>query len=117
MTDEQGKPLRLSIPEANAQAAGFRLERLAEVSGEHRTMSNVQAHFTDRRDTLYSRYRLARTEGEKRNVIKDMQRFNMDIWKHRGVIRPITTTSLKQATLQRPEKPFILFVRILEASL
>ncbi len=58
-------------------------------------MSNLRAHFSDRRDDLYSRYRLARTDEERRKVIKDMQRFNMDARKYRGVISPITTTSLR----------------------
>jgi len=77
ITDEQGKPIRLGAGEGDAQAAGFRPERLATVSGEHRTMENVQAHFRERRDDLYSRYRLARTPEDKRRVIRDMQKFNM----------------------------------------
>ncbi len=70
LTDEKGKPIRLSIPEAGAQAVGFRPERLAAISGEHRTLSNIRAHFADRRDDLYSRYRLARTPEERQKVIK-----------------------------------------------
>ncbi len=115
LSDEQGKPIRLSIPEAGAQAVGFRPERLAAISGEHRTLSNIRAHFTDRRDDLYSRYRLARTEKEKRKVIRDMQRFNMDARKYRGIVSPMTSTSLKQAAIQRPEKPFVRFGRMMEA--
>jgi hypothetical protein len=70
ITDEQGKPIRLGTGEGIAQAAGFRPERLAKVSGEHRTMGNVQAHYKERRDDLYSRYRLARTPAEKQRVIE-----------------------------------------------
>ena len=66
ITDEQGKPIRLGAGEGDAQAAGFRPERLATVSDEHRTMENVQAHFRERQDDLYSRYRLARTPEDKR---------------------------------------------------
>ena len=116
ITDEQGKPIRLGAGEGDAQAAGFRPERLATVSGEHRTMENVQAHFRERRDDLYSRYRLARTPEDKRRVIRDMQKFNMETRKYRGVIPPITTTSIGQATQQKPEKSFIGFGRMMEAS-
>ena len=46
-----------------------------------------------------------------------MQRFNMDARKYRGVISPITTTSLKQSALPMPEKAFLAFGRMMEASL
>jgi hypothetical protein len=42
ITDEQGKPIRMEAGEGIAQAAGFRPERLARLSGEHWTMENVQ---------------------------------------------------------------------------
>ena len=92
--------------EAIAQAAGFRPERLAQVSREHWTMENVKSNFKGRRDDLYSRYRLAKTPEERQKVIRDMQRFNMDARKYRGVISPITTTSLKQSASPRPDKAF-----------
>ena len=116
ITDEQGKPIRLETGEGIAQAAGFRPERLARVSGEHWTMENVQKHFKERRDDLYSRYRLARTPEEKQQVIRDMQKFNMEARKYRGVIPPITASSMGQATQQKPEKPFIGFGRMMEAN-
>lgn len=116
ITDEQGKPIRLGTGEGIAQAAGFRPERMATVSGEHRTMENVQAHFKERRDDLYSRYRLARTPEDKQKVIRDMQKFNMEARKYRGVIPPITPSSMGQATEQKPEKPFVGFGRMMETS-
>ena len=114
ITDEQGKPIRLGAGEGIAQAAGFRPERLARISGEHWTMENVQAHFKGKRDDLYSRYRLARTPEEKQRVIRDMQRFNMEARKYRGVIPPITATSMGQAAQQKPEKSFMGFGRMME---
>ena len=108
--------MRLEAGEGIAQAAGFRPERLARISGEHWTMENVQKHFKEKRDDLYSRYRLARTPDEKQRDILDMQRFNMDARKYRGVIPPITATSMGQATQQKPEKQFIGFGRVMEAS-
>ena len=116
ITDEQGKPILLGAGEGVAQAAGFRPERLARISGEHWTMENVQEHFKEKRDDLYSRYRLARMPEEKRKVIREMQKFNMEARKYRGVIPPITATSMGQATQQKPEKPFIGFGRMMEAS-
>jgi hypothetical protein len=116
ITDERGKPIRLETGEGIAQAAGFRPERLARVSGEHWTMENVQRHFKGKRDDLYSRYRLAKTAEEKQRVIRDMQGFNLDARKYRGVIPPITAMSLRQAALQKPEKSFLNFGRVMEAS-
>jgi len=110
LTDEKGKPIVLSTAEAIAQGTGFRPERLSEVSREHWTMENVKSNFKGRRDDLYSRYRLAKTPEQRQKVIRDMQRFNMDARKYRGVVSPITTTSLRQSALQKPEKPFFFSV-------
>ena len=93
--------------EAVAQAAGFHPERLARISGEHWTMENIRTNFKGRRDDLYARYRLAKTQEERQRVIRGMQRFNMDIRKYRGVIPPITATSLWESVRQRPDKGFI----------
>ena len=79
-------------------------------------MENIQTHFKEKRDDLYSRYRLARTPDEKQRVIRDMQRFNMEARKYRGVIPPITAGSIGQATQQKPEKSILGFGRMNEAS-
>jgi len=47
-------------------------------------MENIQAHYKEMRQELYDRYRLARTPEEKQKVIRDMQRFNMEIRQFRG---------------------------------
>ena len=58
---------------AAAQAMGFRPERVAQISGEHWAMENVKKHFAEKRNDLYARSRLAKTEEERRKVIRDMQ--------------------------------------------
>jgi hypothetical protein len=40
----------------------------------------------------------------------------MEAGKYRGVIPPIAANSLRQAALQRPERPFIEFGKMMEAS-
>ncbi len=50
---------------------------MGRISGEHRTTQNVKAYFNDRRDGLYAQYRLAKTDEERRDVIRDMQRFTI----------------------------------------
>jgi hypothetical protein len=117
ITDEQGKPILLGAGEGIAQAADFRPERLARVSGEHWTMENIQFHFREPRDDLYSRYRLARGPEAKRGVIRDMQKFNMEERKYRGVIAPISVASMGKADEQKPEKPFMEFGRMMESNL
>jgi ribosomal protein S15P/S13E len=116
ITDEQGKPIRMEAGEGIAQAAGFRPERLARISGEHWTMENVQKHFKEKKDDLYSRYRLAKSQEDRARVIRDMQKFNMDARKYPGLISPITATSLRRATLQRLEKATLAFRRMMEAN-
>ena len=116
LTDEQGKPIRLGYRRIDRPSRGLPPERLARNSREHWTMENVRINFKDRRDDLYARYRLAKTQKDRQKVIRDMQRFNMDARKYRGVISPITATSLRQSALPKPEKPFLAFGRMLEAS-
>jgi hypothetical protein len=89
---------------------------MSEISGEHWTMENVKKHFADKRNDLYARFRLARTREEKQGVIRDMQKFNMETRRYRGFVSPITMTSLRQATLQKPEKAFMGFGRMMDAS-
>ena len=72
-------------------------------------MQNVKSYFNDKRDDLYSRYRMAKTPEDKKAAIKDMQKYNMEARKMKGVIPPITMTSLREAVKQRPEKPFMAF--------
>ena len=116
LTDEKGKPILLETGEAVTQAIGFRPQRMSQVSGEHRTMQNVKAYFNDKRDDLYARYRLAKTDEDKKAVISSMQKFNMEARKYRGIIPPITMTSLRQAVRQRPEKPLMAFGGMMNAS-
>ena len=89
---------------------------MAQISGEHWTLENVKKHFAEKRNDLYARSRLAKTQEEKQGVIRDMQRFNMEARKYRGVIPSIAASSLHEATLQRPEKPFMAFEKMMEAS-
>ena len=79
-------------------------------------MGNVRGHFKDRRDDVYVRSRLAKTQEERQKVIRDMQRFNMEARKYRGVIPPITATSLMEAAPQKPEKTFLSFGKMMKAS-
>jgi hypothetical protein len=46
-----------------------------------------------------------------------MQKFNMEARKYRGVIAPITMTWLGQAVKLRPQKPFLAFGGMMNASL
>jgi len=52
ITNEQRKLIRLQTSEGVTQATGFRPERMATVSSEHRTMENVQALFKEERNDL-----------------------------------------------------------------
>jgi len=95
--------------------AGIRPERLPTVSGDHRTMENAQAHFKEKRDDLYFRYRLVRTSEERQGAIRVMQKFNLEARKYGKVVPPITATSLREAASQKLEKPFMNFGRMMEA--
>jgi hypothetical protein len=102
--------------EAAAQAIGFRPESVAQTSEEHMTMENVRSYFKGKKDYFYVRYKLAKTDEDRRGVIRDMQKFNMEARKYKGVIPPISATSLRESVRQRPEKPFTAFWRMFEVS-
>ena len=104
------------LAEELAQAAGFQPGRPARVSGEQWTMENIREPFNGSKEDVYSRYRLARTPEEKRIVVRDMQRFNLEVKKYRGVIPPITTSLMRQKIGIKSDKPFTGFERIMEAS-
>ena len=53
ITDEQGKPIRLGAGEGIAQAAGFRPERLARISGEYWTMRTSRSISRKERRSLF----------------------------------------------------------------
>jgi hypothetical protein len=80
-------------------------KRRAPASARKDYQGNVQAQFKEKRDDLYSRYRLSRTPEERQRVIRDMQRFNMDARKYGKVVPPISATSLREAASQKPENP------------
>ena len=79
-------------------------------------MENVEKHFAEKRNDLYARIHLAKTQEEGKKVIRDMQRFNMEARKYRGVIPPIVASSLREAASQRRERSFMEFGKMMEAS-
>jgi hypothetical protein len=107
--DEEGKPIQLTAGEALGQAAGFRPERLAQAGMEKRVLSNVEEHFKERRDDLYAKYVLAKTPEEKQAVLKDVERYNLEVMKYQGAVPRITRETLKRTLQQRPSKPLTRF--------
>jgi len=118
MFDEKGRAITASVPEAVAQTMGFRPQRMAALSGEHRTMKNLLKHYGDSRNELYDRFALARTQEDRQKVLKDAQKFNLETAKYRGFIIPISGKSLKESYLRRarPEKKQMFFGRLSEAN-
>lgn len=116
--DDRGKPIRATAGEAIAQTAGFRPARMAALSGEYRSRQNLEEHYRELRSDIYDRFALAKNEEDRRRVIKDAQKFNLQPAKYRGVIRPITGESLRQSLLRRvrPEKQGVLFGRLMEGN-
>jgi hypothetical protein len=80
-------------------------------------MKNVRAYFSDRREDIYAKYRLAKTDEDRRGILRDITKFNLEARKYPGVVPPITMTTLRQAALPKPEKAFMDFGRVMEGSL
>lgn len=116
--DQEGKPIVATPGEAAFQTAGFRPARMAGLSGEHRSMTNVVRHYNDKRGEIYDRFALARTAEDRARVLKDAQKFNLDTQKYRGFITPISASSLRQSYLrrERPDKRQLNFGRFVEAN-
>ena len=107
--DEEGKPIQLTAGEALGQAAGFRPERLAEAGMEKRVLTNIEGHYKDIRDDLYAKYRLALTEEERQKVLRDVERYNLEVMKYQGAIPRISKETLRRSFIQKPEKSFTRF--------
>jgi hypothetical protein len=76
---------------------------------EKRVLSNVEEHFKERRDDLYAKYMLAKTPEEKQAVLKDVERYNLEVMKYQGAVPRITRETLKRTLQQRPSKPLTRF--------
>jgi hypothetical protein len=104
--DMSGKPIKETTGEAIGQVMGFRPETVAKKSEEYRTRQNVEASFTGKRDELYTRFRLAKVPEDRRDVIKDVQKYNLEASKYRGAVPMINAESLRKSVTEKPEKNY-----------
>lgn len=111
MFDEMGKPIKLTGLEAAGQAIGLRPEKMAVASQERRTFQNIENHYREKRDNLYSKFRLAENYEERQKVAKEIQDYNLDVMKYKGAIPIITKESLRQAFKQQPKKSMMKYQR------
>lgn len=108
MFDEEGKPVTLTPGETAAQVFGFRPERISVLGKEKRSFANVEQHYSDQRDDLYSKLRIAKGN-ERTDVLKQIRDYNLEVQKYKGVVTSITPEMIRNALKQRPEKKFIRF--------
>jgi hypothetical protein len=76
---------------------------------EKRVLSNIEEHYKDIRDDLYAKYRLTRTEEERRKVLRDAERYNLEVMKYQGAIPRISRETLRRSFIQKPDKSFMRF--------
>lgn len=107
--DEKGQPIKETGGEAAAQIMGFRPERIARLSEQHREFRNIEANFTNRLNNLYDRFKLSKDTAERAEIIKDIQKYNLDAIKYRGAIPLINAESLRRSFTQKPEKKYLLW--------
>jgi len=107
ITDEHGNPIKETGGEATAQVMGFRPERIARASQTHREFANIEQNFTDRRNDLYAKFRLSETTADRIDILRDVQRYNLEVSKYRGAIPLINAESLRQSFIQKPEKKYL----------
>jgi hypothetical protein len=109
MFNEQGRPIIETPEEAGAQVLGFRPERISLMAKSHREFGNVEMAFSQKRDDLYARFRLAKDAEDRQKVIRDVQKYNLEAAKFKGVIPMINAQALRQAIMVKPEKKYMLF--------
>jgi hypothetical protein len=107
--DAQGQPIKETTGEGFAQVLSFRPERIAKVSEEHREFGNIESNFTQRQYDLYARFRLAKDAGDRQDVIRDVQKYNLEALKYRGAIPMINAESLRRSFVAKPEKRYLLW--------
>jgi hypothetical protein len=107
--DAKGQPIKETTGEGIAQVMGFRPERIAKVSGEHREFANVETRFADQRNGLYARFRLAKDAADRQDVIRDIQKYNLDAIKYRGAVPLINVESIRRSFVSKPEKRYLLW--------
>ena len=105
--DAKGQPIKETTGEAFAQVLSFRPERIAKVSQEHREFGNIESNFAQRRNDLYASFRLAKSAAGRKDVIRDIQRYNLDAMKYRGAIPMVNAESLRRSFTQKPEKRYL----------
>ena len=86
---------------------GFRPERIAKAAEEHREFGNIESKFTQRRNDLYARFRLAEDAGDRQKVIRDVQKYNLDAMTFRGAIPMINAEGLRRSFVSKPEKRYL----------
>ena len=107
--DAKGQPIKETTGEGIAQMMAFRPERIAKVAEEHREFGNIESTFTNRRNNLYARFRLAKDAGDRQDVIRDVQKYNLDALKYRGAIPVINAEGLRRSFVAKPEKRYLLW--------
>lgn len=109
MGDVKGQPIKETTGEAIAQAMGFRPERISGMAKTYREFSNIERKFDGRRERLNDLFRLAKTNDERQEIIRDVQKYNMDAQKYRGAIPMINATSLRRSYVTKPDKHYLAF--------
>jgi hypothetical protein len=107
MFDEKGKPIMESPGEATMQMMGFRPERISMMAKTHREFANVESHFAEERNGIYAEFRLAKTDADRKEVITDAQKYNLEVSKYRGAIPLINAESLRKAVREKPPKKYL----------
>jgi hypothetical protein len=85
---------------------GFRPERIAKAAEEHREFGNIESKFTQRRNDLYARFRLAEDAGDRQKVIRDVQKYNLEVMKFRGAVPMINAEGSSIVRFEAREKVF-----------
>lgn len=108
MFDEEGKPVTLTAGETARQALAIRPERIAVIGKEKRSLQNVETHYSETRDDLYSKLRLAKPT-DRADVFKQIRSYNLEVQKYKGIVPSITQEMIRNALRKKPDKKFMRF--------
>jgi len=101
--DENGKPIKVSLPEALLIATGFRPTRFGKTYAYKSAARNISAYFRKRRNEIYNMFRSAQTPKQRAKVLAEIVKYNKEASKYITVPR-ITLRSLATAIMPKQEK-------------
>ncbi len=102
--DEKGRPVKLTPGEGVLKGVGGQPQRLSKIQEADAAKWDLQKYWSDRRQTLIDRYRIAKG-ADRADVVKEIKDFNEEVQDDKEaklIVAPISAYSMIQSIMQKP---------------